>query len=110
MGVADEICFALAARAKADLAKARADDAARRVGQPKIDIDFYDRSEAKKPVEDYDFHAHGHHYQGFGARWAVWRYRWTGNDWRRTRRLSGPLQFTDALTRASELRAKAGGA
>lgn len=100
--VADDICVALAANAQRDMAKAQLADLERPVGTIALDIDFYSKAEAGKPVEDYDFHAHGHHYQGFGARWCVVKVRWDGSEWKRIRRLSGPLQFTPALERLSE--------
>lgn len=100
------ICKAMVNQARIEAANERAADRARPVGTTKIDTDFYSPAEAKKPISDYDFHAHGHHYQGSGARWAVVLLRWTGTEWRRVRRLSGPLQFEAALHRATELRAK----
>jgi hypothetical protein len=102
MSVADTIVSALVEQSRRDMAdKARA-DAERSIGEVRLDIDFYSKADAKKPAEDYDFHAHGHHYKGFGARWAVWKVRWTGSEWRRMRKLTGPLKFADVLTEVTE--------
>lgn len=101
----EAIMSAMLQSAKRDIARSRLDDLSRRVGETKIEIDFFDRKESEKPHEDYNFDVHGRHYEGSGARWAVWRYRWNGSEWKRARRLSGPLKFGDALTRATETRA-----
>lgn len=100
--IANAICEGMVAQSRKDMAAARLADLERPVGEQRIDIDFYSPAERKKPAQDFDFHAHGYHYQGTGSRWCVIKVRWTGTDWRRIRRLSGPLQFTDALTRAGE--------
>lgn len=92
----------LAEQARRDIAKSRSADAERPVGEVRLDIDFYSPADRDKPIEDYDFHAHGHHYQGTGARWCVAKYRWTGTRWRRVRRISGPLLYTPALDRCTQ--------
>ena len=84
-----DITNALAAQARQSIATSRREDAARPIGARGVTIDFYDRGEADKPVQD--------------GRWAAWLVRWTGTEWRRTRRLSGPLEFSDALDRAGAL-------
>lgn len=108
MSIAEDICKAMVAGAKRDMAKARLADLQRPVGALALDIDFYSKAERDKPHEDYDFHAHGHHYKGFGARWCVVKVRWDGSEWKRLRKLSGPLQFTEALSRLSEECARTG--
>lgn len=102
MELANAICSAMVDQARKDMATARRLDAERLVGEQRIDIDFYSPAEKSKPVEDYDFHAHGYHYKGSGSRWCVIKVRWTGVAWRRIRRLSGPLPFVEALHRATE--------
>jgi len=97
------IVRALVAQATQSLAARRAIDAARPVGTRGISIDFYDSTDRKRPAVDYDVTTpDGRRYQGFGARWAAVLVSWTGTEWRRVRRLSGPLQFEDALDRAGE--------
>lgn len=102
MASMEDVCTAMAANARRDIAKARLADLERPVGTLALDIDFYSKADRNKPVEDYDFHAHGRHYQGFGARWCVIKVRWDGSEWKRVRKLSGPLQLTAALSRLSE--------
>lgn len=108
-GLAEAVCSALANQSRKELAEARQRDAARPIGETRLDIDFYSKAESDKPVEDYDFHAHGNHYQGFGGRWCVVRQRWTGDRWQRVRKLTGPLQFTAALDRCAEMKRRATG-
>lgn len=105
---ADAIVSALVEGSRADLAKARLADIERPVGTLAVDIDFYSRAEKDKPHEDYDFHAHGHHYQGSGARWCAIKVKWTGSEWKRVRRLTGPMQFSDALSKRSEFALRLG--
>lgn len=97
------VANALAADARRQIAKARAEDAARMIGAQGVTIDFYDRREADKPISDGSMVIRGREVSWAGSRWAAWLVRWDGRRWKRTRRLSGPLQFTDALDRASEL-------
>lgn len=101
--LASAVCEALVGQARRDMAKARAEAAERPIGEVRLDIDFYSKEDRSKPVEDYDFtDASGRHFKGFGARWAVWRVKWTGSEWRRVRKVSGPLKFTPALDRLVE--------
>lgn len=103
------VCDALVAQSRREMAEARSVASARPVGEVRLDIDFFSPAERGKPVEDYDFHdASGRHWKGFGARWCVIKVRWTGTDWKRVRRISGPLQFTPALTRCTEECARLG--
>lgn len=90
------------AQAVRDMAAERARIYARPIGTKALDIDFTTQREKSKPIEDYDFVAHGNHYKGRGARWSVWRVVWTGEDWRRTRRLTGASQYGDAITELRE--------
>jgi hypothetical protein len=104
-----DIVSGMVANARSEIAKARLQDAERPIGTEALDIDFYSAADSKKPVEDYDFtDASGRRFKGFGARWCAIKVKWTGSDWRRVRRLTGPLQFTEALTRCSELADKLG--
>jgi hypothetical protein len=96
------LAHAMAADARREIAKARLRDMERPIGEKRLDTGFYSAAERDKPVEDYDFWAHGRHYVGTGSRWAVWRVRWTGSEWQQYRRVSGPLGFTEALTRLTE--------
>lgn len=96
---ANAIAGALVNQARADMAKARAVDAARPKGERRVDLDFSSKADRNRPVEDYDFWHGGRHYKGMGARWAVFTIVWNGAEWVRERRLSGPLQFTAALDR-----------
>jgi len=106
MSLIEEVCGAMVAEAKRDLAAAKIADAERPIGTKRIEIDAYDDAERKKPIDDYDFHLAGRHYQGSGTRWCVVIERWNGKEWRRQRRISGPLKFVDALTRRTEERAR----
>lgn len=98
-----QIVDGLAAQARRDIADARALNAARPVGEIRLDIDFYSAADRDKPIEDFDFHdASGRHWKGTGARWCVAKYKWTGSEWKRLRRISGPLLFTPALDRCAQ--------
>lgn len=109
MSVADIICGAMVERAKRENAAARLADAQRTVGTLALDIDFYSAADRKLPAEDYDFvDASGRHFRGVGSRWAVVKVRWNGAEWKRIRKLSGPLKFTDALTRCTSEAARLG--
>ena len=47
-----------------------------------LDVAPYNHGEATKPVDK--------------MRWTVARFEWTGNQWRRVDRLTGPMRFEDA--------------
>lgn len=98
---ASAVVGALVDQARADITKARAADAARPVGERRVDLDFSSKADRNRPVEDYDFMHGGRRYKGMGARWAVFTVVWNGAEWTRERRLSGPLQFIAALDRVT---------
>lgn len=103
MSLASQICSVLVEQSRKDIAAKRAENDAREIGEVRLDIDFYSKADAKLPVEDYDFtDASGRHFKGFGARWAVVKVKWDGVQWKRFRKISGPLQFTPALDRLIE--------
>jgi len=96
------VAMLLAQDARRSLAASRLESLKRPIGEIRLDIDFNHRRDAKLPSEDYDFRAHGLHYRGRGARWAVWRVRWNGEEWRHVRKLAGPLLYETALERLTE--------
>lgn len=101
--VVSAIASALVDQAKRDMAAARQRDQERPIGQVRLDIDFYSKADRDKPVEDWDFvDSSGRHWKGFGARWTVAKYKWTGTEWKRFRRLTAPLKFVDALDRCAD--------
>lgn len=102
MSAVDEICAVLTANARANILASKEAAMRRDIGAMALDIDFYSKAERDKPCEDYDFHAHGRHYKGAGSRWCVVKVKWNGSEWKRVRKLTGPLQFTDALSRLTE--------
>jgi hypothetical protein len=100
---ASVIASALVAQARRNIAVRRLEDSERQIGEVRLDIDFYSKADRGKAVEDWDFtDASGRHFKGVGARWCVAKYKWTGTEWRRYRRISGPLKFTPALDRCYE--------
>ena len=101
-GFADAVCNALITSGLKDMALALQSDRERPVGTLALDIDFYSKAEADKPISDGSMEWQGQTVSWTGARWCVVKDRWTGTNWRRVRKLSGPLQFTDALTRCGE--------
>ena len=108
VGLIEHVVGALAQQARERIVDAKRADAGRDVGTLALDVGFYSKADIDKPIEDYDFHAHGRHYQGFGNRWAVWKFRWDGTEWRRIRKLTGPLKFEASLDELSALKAKTG--
>jgi hypothetical protein len=106
--IAQHICDGLVAQAKREITSARLEAAQRPVGEIRLDIDFYSPSDRDKPMDDYDFVAQGRHYKGTGSRWCVVKVRWTGSEWRRFRKLTGPMKMVDALHRCSEECARTG--
>lgn len=101
-GLADQIVAGLATQARRDIAASRAIDAARPVGEVRLDIDFYSKADRDKPIDDGEMMLHGTLVRWTGARWCVAKYKWTGSEWKRLRRISGPLKFTPALERRTE--------
>ena len=85
----NQIAKAMASQAKREIAIVRAIDAARPVGQKAIDIDHYDRARAKKQY---------HSFQGDKIKWSAVLVKWDGKEWKRIRRLTGPSEFSDALS------------
>ena len=93
----------LVAQARREIADAYHRDAERPTGALALDIDFYSKADRSKPIEDYDFYdASGRHWKGTGARWCVVKVRWDGSEWKRVRRITGPLLYTPALDRLYE--------
>ena len=95
------IADALAAQAKRDLAAKRAEDRARPIGQKRIDVDFYSEAERERPFA-YDFEMGGKRFKGRAAFWCVVLVKWTGDRWQRYRRISGPMDYTEALDRMGQ--------
>ena len=102
------VAQALAQQARRDIAASRLAALSRPIGEVRLDIDFNHPSDAKLPAMDYDFHAHGYHYKGRGVRWAVWRVRWDGDEWKHVRKLVGPLLYEPALTELTKQCARLG--
>lgn len=92
----------MVAQARKRIAAERATDRARPIGERRLDIGFYDKSDRDRPVSDGSMMRNGKVIEWKGARWAVWRVRWTGDRWQQYRRLSGPLQYPAALDRLGE--------
>lgn len=92
------------------LREKREADRARPVGTKALDIDFYTRAEAGKPIEAGSMMSRDgrYTYTWEGAQWAVWLVRWTGTEWRRVRRITGPIGGSgpalDALYYEADLR------
>lgn len=91
MSIYNRVAEALAEQGKRELAAKQAVDRARPVGEKRLDISFYSDAERGKPIEDGSFVRDGVTYSWRGARWAVWKVRWTGDRWQKYRRVSGPL-------------------
>ena len=97
----DEIVNAIAADVRQRFAQLSREDRQRPVGEKRLDIDVYNEAERDRPIDDGEMVLHGKRVHWVGTRWAVWRVRWTGKEWRRYLRISGPLKYSQALDRLS---------
>lgn len=75
-----------------DLRHRRAEDNARPIGEKRIDVGFYDQAQADKLYESY---------RGDEIQWSAILVKWTGDNWKRVRRLTGPMEFEAALNECS---------
>ena len=85
---------AMIAQAKCRLAETQRQNRARPVGHQGVSLDFYDRHQADRSIDH--------------IRWAVWLVSWDGTSWKRRRRLSGPGELSETLSKAGQI-AKARG-
>jgi hypothetical protein len=93
------VAQALAADAKRSLAAKMAELRAIPIGEKRLDIDFYNEKERERPVTAYDFKLGNQHYKGRASLWCVVFVKWTGDRWQRYKRMTGPMDYSDALTR-----------
>lgn len=78
-------------------------DCRRPIGTTALAVDFYDGAERKKPMEDQAVRLpDGQTGWVGGARWCVAIMLWTGERWRRQRRISGPMRHKRAIERLYE--------
>ena len=80
----NQLAVAMRNAAIADITAERKIDAARPIGEKRIDIGFYDDvKDRNKPV--------------ISTRWSAILVKWNGKAWKRIKRLTGPSLYEDAL-------------
>lgn len=100
--IVQTVCDGLLSSARVDLAAARLRDARRPIGEQRVDVDFFSVADRNKPIEGGELVIAGCLHRWEGARWCVVLVRWTGEAWKRVRRVTGPLPIGEALTRCGD--------
>lgn len=75
-------------------------------GATRLGIWFFSPEESRKRPNDYCALLDGRLVRVSGARYAVWRYRLVEGEWRRLRRVTGPLRLEQANQRLLALAGK----
>lgn len=100
--IVQAVCDGLLLSARVDLAAARLRDARRPIGERRVDVDFFSATDRNKPIEGGELVIAGRLHRWEGARWCVVLVRWTGEAWKRVRRVTGPLPIGEALMRCGD--------
>lgn len=86
----NSIAEAMRTSIQKDLRESAARDAARPIGEIRVDIDFYDRKkDSIRPVDE--------------AKWCAVLVKWSGYQWKRYRRMTGPENIDIALSNVTRI-------
>jgi hypothetical protein len=95
--IARSIAAEVARQSREKMAAKREADKSRDVGAMALQMNFYSKAEIDKPYEDGSIRVNGKEQHYAGRRWCVWLMRWTGREWRKVKRVSGPMPLNNAL-------------